>query len=83
MQVVPPVLVRVNFCNMLQLCLNFLSVHGFTRSSFDGVEGGIANVSFELNVKGTTQFPTLVVSGTITAEADGTASENIFSCAQH
>ena len=31
---------------------------------------------FQLNVKGTTQFgSSLVVIGTITAEADGTASE--------
>ena len=75
---VPHVLVRVNLCNMLQLCINFLSVHGFTRSSFDGVEGGTAYISFQLNVKGSTRFPTLVISGTITEEPDGTASENFL-----
>ena len=39
-------------------------------------EGGRVDISFRLNVKGSSQFGTaLFVSGTITAEADGTAGE--------
>ena len=45
------------------------------RSSFDTIEGGRANTSFQLNVKGATQFPNLVLSGTITCVADGAAGE--------
>ena len=37
------------------------------------------DISFQLNVKGTSQFPTLVISGTVTAEAQGTASKKIIS----
>ena len=55
--------------------MNCFSVHGFTRSSFDAIEGGRANISLQLNAKDATQFPTLVLSGTITSVADGTAGE--------
>ena len=37
------------------------------------------DTSFQLNVKGTSQLPTLVINGTITAEAQGTASKNLLS----
>ena len=55
--------------------MKWFSVHAFTKSSFDTIEGGRANISFQLNAKGATQFPTLVLSGTITSVADGTAGE--------
>ena len=53
------------------------SVHGFTRSSYDVVEGGRADIFFQLNIKGRTSAPFLTVRGTITAAADGTASEKL------
>ena len=51
------------------------AVHGFRQSVYDVDEDYRLDTEFALNVVGTTQFPTLVVSGTITAEAAGTASK--------
>ena len=42
---------------------------------YDVSEDDRLETEFALNVVGTTQFPTLVVSGIITFEADGTASK--------
>ena len=42
---------------------------------YDVDEDARLETEFALNVVGTTQFPTLVVSGIITSEADGTASK--------
>ena len=53
----------------------FLVVHGFRQSVYDVEEGNRLDTEFALNVVGTTQFTTLVVSGTITSEADGTTSQ--------
>ena len=50
-------------------------VHGFLQNVFDVDEGARLDTEFALNVVGTTQFSTLVVSGAITAEAAGTASK--------
>ena len=41
------------------------------------VEGERVDVSFQLNVKGSSQFETsLNIAGVVTASADGTASKN-------
>ena len=54
----------------------YYTVHGFLQAEYDVDENERLNIMFQLNVKGTTQFGSaLVVIGTITAEADGTASE--------
>ena len=42
---------------------------------YDVNEDNRVEAEFFLNVVGTTQFPTLVISGIITSEADGTASK--------
>ena len=42
---------------------------------YDVAEDARLETEFALNVVGTTQLPTLVISGTITSEADGTASK--------
>ena len=53
-----------------------VTVHGFLRTEYNVTEGGRLDAVFQLNVKGTTQLGSgLVVSGTITAPADGTASK--------
>ena len=53
----------------------FLVVHGFRQSVYDVEEGNQLDTEFVLNVVGTTEFQTRVVSGTITAEANGTTSQ--------
>ena len=57
---------------------HYVSVHGFTRTSFEALEGERADILFQLNIKGTTQLPSVVVSGTITSAAEGTASECVL-----
>ena len=52
-------------------------VHGFIQAEYDVSEERRLDTEFRLNVKGTTQFPRIFVTGTITAEAAGTASNNI------
>ena len=42
---------------------------------YDVAEDARLKTEFALNVVGTTQFPSLVISGIITSEADGTASK--------
>ena len=54
---------------------NVFVVHGFRQSVYDVEEDNRLDIEFALNVVGTTQLTTLVVSGTITSEADGTTSE--------
>ena len=54
-------------------------VHGFLQAEYNVDENDRLDTEFRLNVKGTTQFPELFVTGTITAEAAGTASNNIVS----
>ena len=51
------------------------AVHGFPQVRYSVSEGGRLDTIFQLNVKGTTQFGALVVTGLITAAADGTASK--------
>ena len=51
----------------------YILVHGFSRLSYDVEEGEILETIFEPNVKGETKFPTLLISGNITAEPSGTA----------
>ena len=53
----------------------FLVVHGFRQPIYNVKEGNRLDTEFALNVVGATQFTTLVVSGTITSEADGTTSQ--------
>ncbi|CAI8012408.1 hypothetical protein GBAR_LOCUS7955 [Geodia barretti] len=54
-------------------------VHGFRQSKYDVEENERLGTRFQLNVKGTTQFGgALVVTGLITAAADGTASTSDF-----
>ena len=56
---------------------SLFSVHGFTRARYQVVEGERVDVSFQLNVKGTSQFESsLNIRGEVTASADGTASKN-------
>ena len=54
---------------------NYFAVHGFRNAVYDVAEDARLETEFALNVVGTTQFPTLVISGTIISEADGTASK--------
>ena len=54
---------------------NYFTVHGFRNAVYDVAEDDRLETEFALNVVGTTQFPTLVFSGIITSEADGTASK--------
>ena len=57
-----------------QLCS--FAVHGFEQADYDVREDERLETTFQLNVKGITQFGgALVINGTITFEADGTASE--------
>ena len=53
------------------------TVHGFLHTDYDVEEDGRLDTRFQLNVKGTTTFAgALVVTGLITAAADGTASKH-------
>ena len=52
-------------------CLH--TVHGFSSASYDVEEGESLETIFELNVKGETRFPMLLMPGNITAEPSGTA----------
>ena len=58
------------------------TVHGFLEAEYNVLEGDWLNTSFQLNVKGTTQFGDTVavngVNGFITATADGTASKELY-----
>ena len=51
------------------------TVHGFPQAVYNVNEDDILVTNFSLNVVGTTPLLGLVVSGTITAEAAGTASK--------
>ena len=58
-------------------------VHGFVEAEYDAIEGDRLEVLFQLNVKGETASRTLTtsrLSGSITAEAGGTASELYSHC---
>ena len=55
--------------------VTFLLVHGFRQSVYNVNEGNRLDTQFALNVVGITQLVAFVISGTITAAADGTASE--------
>ena len=46
---------------------------------YDVDEGDRLDTDFRLNVKGMTAFPGLIIRGTITAEAAGTASKTMYS----
>ena len=61
------------------IILLYPAVHGFIRVAHSVSEGDRLDTSFQLNVKGTTQFGGLVVAGLITATADGTASKTLCS----
>ena len=55
----------------------YYTVHGFLQEEYDVGENERLDTMFQLNVKGITQFGSgLVVIGTITAAADGTASKH-------
>ena len=55
----------------------YYTVHGFLQAEYDVNEDERLDTMFQLNVKGTTQFGSaLIVTGTITATADGTASKS-------
>ena len=54
-------------------------VHGFLQTMYDVTEGSGLDTMFQLNVKGTTEFNgDLVISGSITAASDGTASKSLI-----
>ena len=58
------------------LLINILiAVHGFPQVVYYMDEGDRLDTEFRLNVKGMTAFPGLNISGTITAEAAGTAGK--------
>ena len=60
-------------------------VHGFANATYEVVEDRRLDTFFELNVKGMTAFPTLIIDGRITAETGGTTSEfnnSTLSCKQ-
>ena len=53
-----------------------VAVHGFSTSRSSVKEGRRLDISFQMNVKGLTRFGSaLVVSGIMSAAADGTASK--------
>ena len=53
-----------------------IAVHGFSTANSSVEEGRRLDISFQMNVKGLTQFGSaLVVSGTVSAAASGTASK--------
>ena len=55
----------------------YYSVHGFLQAEYDVDEEERLDTIFQLNVKGTTPFGSaLIVSGIVTATADGTASKS-------
>ena len=55
----------------------YYTVHGFLQTEYDVDEDERLDTVFRLNVKGMTQFGSaLIVTGTITATADGTASKS-------
>ena len=66
--------------NAIIHCSEFLPVHGFLQREYSVQEDDRLDTSFQLNVKGRSQFSSiLVISGTITAEAQGTASKKVIS----
>ena len=53
-----------------------IAVHGFSTANCSVEEGRRLDISFQMNVKGLTQFGSdLVVLGIVSAAADGTASK--------
>ena len=61
---------------MINRGLFYYTVHGFLQTEYDVDEDERLDTVFRLNVKGTTSFGSaLIVTGTITATADGTASK--------
>ena len=56
-------------------------VHGFAQAVYTVMEEERLDTRFQLNVKGTTNFPGLMnIQGTITSVAGGTASEYSSMC---
>ena len=62
-------------CNYVS---SYPTVHGFLQSEYSVTEDDRLDTVFQVNVKGTTQFSTLAMTGTITAQAAGTASNGYF-----
>ena len=61
------------------ILIEIFPVHGFSTAHSSVEEGGRVDISFQMNVKGLTQLGSaLVVSGIVSAAADGTASK--FRC---
>ena len=54
----------------------YYTVHGFLQAEYDVDEDERLDTVFQLNVKGTTPFDALIVTGVVTATADGTASKS-------
>ena len=66
----------IDFVSRTQQSQCLFAVHGFIQGVYKVHEGDTLATGFALNVVGTTDFPAgLFVSGVITAEASGTASE--------
>lgn len=55
--------------------LVFSSVHGFDNVTYNVTEGNRLDFVFQLNIKGTTNLPSLQLNGMIEASPAGTASE--------
>ena len=54
-----------------------IAVHGFSTARSSVEEGRRVDISFQVNVKGLTQFGSaLVVSGIVSVVADGTAGKH-------
>ena len=51
------------------------TVHGFANASYDVEEGERLDTVFQLNVKGTTNLPNLMLSGNITSVPGPNTSE--------
>ena len=61
--------------NSIYNCSEFLPVHGFLQRQYSVQEDDRLDTTFLLNVKGRSQFSRdVVINGTVTAEALGTAS---------
>lgn len=63
----------------LFLVTHINAVHGFPVVSYNVSEGNTLDTTFGLNMKGRTRFPSLLLAGYVTAEAD-TAGKCHFNC---
>ena len=63
-----PALVTESLLLYTSCIIRISLVHGFTRDSYEVVEGETITVTLDINLKGRTAFPFLQINGVITSD---------------